>query len=305
MVEMSLNGNLGNQLFMYAIARTAQLESGSEKICFNTSTLEAENCDNALLNYNLSECVEFFSKPIRTLSNSLHAPFYKNLLFMHYRKKAIGCNDNEIYEYEKRTEKFYSKFGFFLCNNKYRDLDFTNRKYILLHGYYQCDKFFEKHKDIILKDLTPKRPALTHNVSKIQTIKNCESVCVSLRLGEDYTKNEMYNVCTLKYFKNAIKYMKEHLNNPTFYVFSDVTEGLSEFFDNDSSMVFETGNDPSYEKLRVMSSCKHYIISNSSFSWWSQYLGDYEKKIVVSPDRWYNLGIETDIMMDSWVRLET
>ncbi len=305
MVEMSLNGNLGNQLFMYAAARTAQIESDSKVLYFNTSTIEAENCANALINYNLPEFVKFYSKPIRTLRNSLHAPFYKNLLFMHYRKMIVGRNDNEIYEYEKQAEKFYNRFGLFLYNNQYREIDFTGREYILLHGYFQCDRFFKKHREVILQDLTPRYPILPHNVSKIQEIQSCESVCVSLRLGEDYTKNKMYNVCTLKYFKAAIRYMKDNLDNPRFYVFSDVTEGLSKIFDNDPSMVFETGNDPSYEKLRVMSSCKHFIISNSSFSWWSQYLCDYEKKIVVSPDRWYNLRIETDIMMDSWIRLET
>ena len=61
----------------------------------------------------------------------------------------------------------------------------------------------------------------------------------------------------------------------------------------------------SYKDMFLMTQCKHNIIANSSFSWWAQYLGDYENKIVVSPDRWYNLGIETDIMMDSWIRMET
>ena len=224
---------------------------------------------------------------------------------MHYQKKCIGHNDNEIYEYEKKTEKFYNRFGLFLCNNRYREFDFENRKYVFLKGYYQCEKFFEKHRKIILEDLTPIHEIIPHNIEKIDEIKKCEAVCVSLRLGEDYNKNEMYSVCTLKYFKNAIQYMKDKLNTPVFYIFSDVTEGLSDLFNDDKSFIFETGNDPDYEKLRIMSSCKHFIISNSSFSWWAQYLGTYKNKIVVSPDRWYNLGIKTDIMMDSWVKMET
>ena len=69
-------------------------------------------------------------------------------------------------------------------------------------------------------------------------------------------------------------------------------------------MFFETGKDDVFEKIRLMSKCKHFILSNSSFSWWAQYLSDSKEKIVVAPSRWYTSGEKTDIYQDSWNLLE-
>lgn len=53
-----------------------------------------------------------------------------------------------------------------------------------------------------------------------------------------------------------------------------------------------------------MQHCKHFVIANSSFSWWGAWLSRHGGKIVVAPRRWFGDGSdEGDIVPPGWVRL--
>lgn len=82
--------------------------------------------------------------------------------------------------------------------------------------------------------------------------------------------------------------MKQKVENPVFIVFSDEIQWAKENLHFDATTFYERGDDPLWEKVRLMSACKHFIISNSTFSWMVQYLGQYKDKIVISPSRWNN-----------------
>jgi hypothetical protein len=53
-----------------------------------------------------------------------------------------------------------------------------------------------------------------------------------------------------------------------------------------------------------MSNCKHFIIANSTFSWWGAWLSKNKNKIVCAPKKWVRAKILTpDIIPDSWVKI--
>lgn len=306
MIDIILNGRLGNQLFMYAMARKLQIQYNKKDIYINTSLLEENNCQNSLLSYEINRNVKFYNKKLRTRNNSFHGSIFQHLNFMKYFKETGNMNFSEIVSYEDKMERGYKSRGMFICRDRYKEYkDISNKRCIIAYGYFQSPKYFDDIRELLVKELTPKNKILEKNREIHKDICTSNSVCVSVRLGDDFLTNDIYNVCTLDYYKSAIQYLKQELENPKFFIFSDKPELLKEKFKGlDIDMVFESGNDPDYEKLRIMSACKHFILSNSSFSWWCQYLSNYKEKRVVAPSRWYNGDVPCDIYMDSWYLIE-
>jgi hypothetical protein len=62
------------------------------------------------------------------------------------------------------------------------------------------------------------------------------------------------------------------------------------------------------EALWLLSLCDHFIISNSTFSWWGAWLSRSDNKIVISPSTWFGPDVaedSKDIWCDSWIKIPT
>ncbi len=154
--------------------------------------------------------------------------------------------------------------------------------------------------------MTPKEGLLDCNKELYRIICERESVCVSIKRRSVIVPelSEIYGY-DIAYFYHAVDYIKERVENPVFIVFSDDIEWCKENFNPLVEIYYESGNDPIWEKVRLMSSCNHFIIHNSTFSWWAQHLSRNKDKIVVSPVKWMNRDDQPiDIYEDRFVYID-
>lgn len=138
------------------------------------------------------------------------------------------------------------------------------------------------------------------------------SVGLHIRKGKDYQERIWYkNTCGVEYYRKAVDLMKEKVDSPSFYVFTDnpawVKENLSwlEYKLVDGNPGSGWG---SHCDMQLMSLCKHNIISNSSYSWWGAYLNNTLNKIVVCPRIWFNPESTKDfssnpLLAEGWISL--
>ena len=204
------------------------------------------------------------------------------------------------YKIEKNMQWLFNIFGIYTCTDGYVKTHKTLSKDKYAIGFFQSSKYFNEYKDIIKKEFTVKDKVLKQNEKLLKDIKKNNSVCIHIRRG-DYTKVTNHLVCDIPYYLKGIDIINEKVSNPKFYIFSDDIDWVKENINFGIPVNYVEGNNPNYEELRLMYSCKHFIISNSSFSFWASYLSNNINKVVVAPSRWFNDPTQVShIFEDSW-----
>lgn len=177
-----------------------------------------------------------------------------------------------------------------------------------LEGYWQSEKYFQGVSSIVHEKFTFKGGLKDLNEKIFSEMLSKNSVSLHIRRG-DYISNkknmDIYNVCSLQYYKDAIHHMEKHIPNAVYYVFSDdIAWAKQNLTSKPFVFVDHNHSNNSYLDMRLMSYCKHNIIANSSFSWWAAWLNSNDEKIVIAPYKWFNNDASTeDLIPKSWVTL--
>jgi len=287
MIIIKLKGGLGNQLFQYAMGRNIEI---TKKI-------------------NVKFDLSWFT----------HFPQRKYQLdeFKTEIKFASFLEIIKVKKFERKDGRRYLPFNFFREKNTIHIkesegllqsgvLNFTRDCY--LDGNWQSEKYFENIKGIIHKELTLKNESDDLYKNKKQKIKNRNSVSLHIRRGDYTTKKvqQVLKLCPLNYYYQAIQTIKEKINNPAFFIFSDDINWVKKNLQTNSPTVFiSDGKLKNYEELILMSKCQHNIIANSSFSWWGAWLNSNPNKIIITPTEWFNDKSKNikNLIPKNWIKI--
>lgn len=294
MIAVNINAGLANQMFHYAFGR-GLITKGYDVVYDQTNfkprkewAFEAITLQDAFPNIEISSMPEGHFKWV--MNNTTKGKIMRRLCNLFGREKYIM---EKSYAYTPNMERCASS----MC---------------IYRGFWHSEKYFEHCKEDIIKQFSflPFDEPKNMEISKKMAQEN--SVAIHLRKGKDYLQSELMGkgLCTADYYMDAIKYIKDRVKNPVFYVFTDnpewVKENLPQF---EYTLVDwnEVSGKRSFRDMQLMSCAKHNIIGNSTFSWWGAWLNPNPDKIVIAPLKWFNpvskFMSREDVVCDSWVRL--
>lgn len=301
MIYLRLDGRIGNQLFMYSFARNISEKRENELIVIDDKEVIKKNYRNSLMDYELTNV-----KYVHDHKLLYSAEFFKqNLIFFFYRVVRKKMSFNRRFAFEKKYQKFFNKNGLILCENGYLEYEIPATKNVFINGYFQADKYFEDIRQDVIKVLSLSNKTLELFFPDVVKIRNRNSVCISIKVQHN-VGNSMYDVCNDGYWQKAIEYICNNVENPLFFICSDDVEYVKNHLIDCTKYdaVYQDPKIPVNVSLAIMGKCKNFVIGNTTFGWWAQYLSDYEKKIVVAPSKWMKIDMSIDIYQNGWHLVE-
>ena len=268
-VIVRTKGGLGNQLFCYATARRLALINDSELVIDDVSGFVRDS------KYGRKYMLDHFHIPARKATKAERLePFER------YRR-AVAKWLARLQRFEER--KYLEQEG---CDFDERLLNLKVKGTLYLDGLWQCEAYFKDQQGIINKDLQFIPPVDAKNQRMAEKIGNNISIAIHMR-WYDAPDGPVKNNISVDYYQRAIKFVEEKFPHAHYFLFSDKSEAAQTTLALPASrstvVSHNRGDELAYADLWLMSQCKHFIIANSTFSWWGAWLSNFKHKVVITP----------------------
>jgi hypothetical protein len=156
-----------------------------------------------------------------------------------------------------------------------------------LRGFFQSEKYFDSVASEI-KSILWESQAAFDAIKMSQDLEIPQGfIAVNVRLG-DYLKVSDYFVnLPPRYFELAIALAKKKAGKIPVVVFTDSLELCKRLVPGQDLYVGLQKRYSPLSKMLLMAGARAFVGSNSSFSWWSAYLGTYPDSNKIFPETWF------------------
>jgi len=279
MIVVSLSGGIGNQLFQYGFGRSLAHDLDTE-LFFDISHFDYARQDEikhvvyGLHAFNIKGVIGYY--PFSELKDKGFVRYHERI----FRESTGFPNPNFREKLSSlQTPAYYAGFW----NSEKHD---DQRQYI-------SESYFKHNEDLIREDLKFNYSLNKFNQEIADDILSNNSVAIHVRRGE-YKDFSEFGTCSVEYYENAIKYIASKVDNPKFFIFTEDHDWFKKNINIDYPNLHvvykeekESIGRDYWELLQLMSLCNHFIIANSTFSWWGSWLSENTNKIIISPDPWF------------------
>ncbi len=274
MVFLYVSGGAGNQMSQYAFARRIIMMRGdTDKLIINFEHVEKNGYEDALKYFELypyDRCNDRFENTyvlIYKICNRIFRNCKKlySVALLWLRKHGIYAQcDASLVEYVSKA------------------------KNIVINGNWENWNYYSDLQEILYKDFRLKSEYNIRNNIFIDEISSNNSICVSIRKYSDEFLSAKRKNIEEKYYRKGIEIILDRVGDPSkqiVFFSNDIAwaRDLVKQMDLQCKVLFESGDDSIYEKILAMKNCKHFVMSNSTFSFWTMFLSNSDNKMVVSP----------------------
>lgn len=300
MLIARITGGIGNQLFQYAFIRSLSIKL-NKKFKLDLSWYRDYHKFEKVNDPNAATKREYLLDKFNIIENLLN-PIYLSISYRLNNSSIL----NKIIKYPPLRYFSY---------NTITELDFDfnkikSYKNVYLSGFWQKSDLFEEYKDVIKEEFTLKNKISKKNKILLSEIESSNSIAIHIRRGDLLSRPVAATEqpsSSDKYYYNAINKIKERVEKPKLFVFSDDIHWVKNNYKFDIPTTYIDNDGPDYEHFNLMSNCKHQIIANSTFSWWAAWLNIYQEKIIISPKWWYRDPVKNESIIripQNWIVLE-
>ena len=183
-------------------------------------------------------------------------------------------------------------------------------KGLFLHGYWQSESYFSDAREEIRAAFAAHDQGLRQSSALIREIESDNSIALHVRRG-DYASearlSQTFGTCSAAYYESSLAQAQRRLGHLRVYLFSDdaawATHNLR--LPPDVVVVAPEDDRGGLASFDLMRRCRHFIISNSTFSWWAAWLGETPKTLTFAPSPWFmNGGGDEGIVPGRWIRVD-
>lgn len=264
-----IKGGLGNQLFCYSAARRLALVNEAELVIDHVSGFTRD------FKYKRRFCLDQFNISGRKASSKERLEplgrYRRALMKWANRKKPFSRRryiEQEALDFDERL------------------LSFKVDSYVYLDGYWQSERYFKDIEETIRRDLIIIPPKDKANLTMADHILSSNAVAIHVRFFNPCSSNN-YSYHILKnYYLHALERIRRHIEYAEFFIFSDnpsIAKKLIHWPKGCSHFLEHNSIDDAHADLWLMTLCKHFIIANSTFSWWGAWLSRNKTKIIIAP----------------------
>lgn len=307
-MAVSLTGGMGNQLFQIAAAIYHSTDKSIDVIGWLGRPRKVSS--------NTPSAMQFdFHGHVRLLPDKKVNKFWEKCAGFIVRRSVFTKQIEEFLKIGNFLEAVVKlllkvKIGFKYqivrsTGTGYADLALAESSKVLF-GYFQSNHWLSNPEVLsIFQNMSVPNSSEVINYFETKSLKE-NPLIVHFRIG-DYKFESEIGLLPISYYHRAFEAISASEKFNKIWLFSDEPQVAYTQIPDHLKSRTEIINVPDQNDaltMQIMRFGKGYILSNSTFGWWSARLAHFENPVVIVPDKWFKALPEPQkLVPENWVRI--